>query len=126
MAKINPTGLIIPKILMMIGAIWIMVFAVAIAISKDENAAVMYGLKISWPLLLFLGLVYILIPFSVKVGIWSLVWGALIATLSIIILIGSLIDVDYKSIWTYFGAAPYAFLAVGSVLWTLTSFKTKK
>ncbi|WP_342223697.1 hypothetical protein [Spiroplasma endosymbiont of Asaphidion curtum] len=53
MAKINPTGLIIPKILMMIGAIWIMVFAVAIAISKDENAGVMYGLKISWPLLLF-------------------------------------------------------------------------
>ncbi|WP_215825826.1 hypothetical protein [Spiroplasma endosymbiont of 'Nebria riversi'] len=74
MAKINPTGLIILKILMMIGAIWIMVFAVAIAISKDENAGVMYGLKISWPLLLFLGLVYILIPFSVKVGIWSLVW----------------------------------------------------
>lgn len=56
MAKINPTGLIIPKILMMIGAIWIMVFAVAIAISKDENAGVMYGLKISWPLLLFLGI----------------------------------------------------------------------
>lgn len=72
MAKINPTGLIIPKILMMIGAIWIMVFAVAIAINKDENAGVMYGLKISWPLLLFLGLVYIyiLIPFSVKVGVW--------------------------------------------------------
>lgn len=120
----NSMGAILPKLLMGIGAVWIMIYAVAIAIKK-ENVGIMYGLQITWPLLLLLGLTYILIPFSVKVGMWSLIWAILIGAISVLLLIGSLTKVDYKSAWTYLGAAPYAFLALGSVLWALTSFKGK-
>lgn len=117
-------GAILPKLLMTIGAIWLMIYSVAIAIKKDD-IGILYGIKVNWELLLLFGLTYILIPFSVKIGIWSLIWACLIGLISILLLIGSFTKVDYKSVWTYLGGVPYIFLALGAILWALTSFKGK-
>lgn len=122
------TGLVFPKVVMITGAVVLAIYAILIAIFKTKQPSIgkMYGDPLSWPLLGFIAIMYILIPLSVKLGIWTLVWGIIINAMGIIFLIGVFIDADYKSYWTYIGAIPYVLLTLGSGLWAATSYKNRK
>ncbi|AGM26538.1 hypothetical protein SSYRP_v1c09510 [Spiroplasma syrphidicola EA-1] len=112
-----------PKILMLIGAAWIILIGILSAAGVAVSLSI-YGwgndnVSVLWPLLLVLGILYILVPFSVKPGIWSFIWGSVITGLAVIFLIGFFVSADYKSVWTYLGAIPNLLIGVGALGWVL-------
>lgn len=113
--------LTLPKILMLIGAIWIIVFSLLYAtVVINYN---FYGWNETGGTLIVMGIIYILIPFSVKPGFWSRLWAVFISFLSVIIVIGLFFgkNVDYKSAWTYINALPHIIMAAGAILWIFNS-----
>ncbi|BDT04569.1 MULTISPECIES: hypothetical protein [Spiroplasma] len=113
--------LTLPKILMLIGAVWIIVFSLLYAAGVITYS--FYGWNENGATLVIIGIIYILIPFSVKPGLWSRLWALFISFLSVIIVIGLFVgkDVDYKSTWTYINALPHIIMAFGSILWIFNS-----
>lgn len=111
--------LTISKILMAIGAIWIIVYGVLVASKVIDNR--IYGWNASWQILILIGAFYILVPFSVMPGWWSRIWAILLAALSLVIVIGFFVGegVDYKLVWTYLNPLPHILMAVGSIFWIL-------
>lgn len=107
----------ISKILMAIGAIWIIVYGILVAAKVIDNK--IYGWNASWQILVLIGIFYILIPFSTMPGWWSRIWAILLAVLSILIIIGFFVGegVDYKSAWTYLNPIPHIIMAIGAILW---------
>lgn len=113
--------LTLPKILMLIGATWIIIFSL-LYINNIINYN-FYGWKESGATLIFLGIFYILIPFSIKPGLWSKLWALMIAFISILTIIGIFLgkNVDYKAIWTYVNALPHIIMTLGAVSWIFNS-----
>lgn len=117
-------GLLFPKLLMSFGALWLMGYSIAAAISNDVNAGLMYGFKVIWPLLTFVSIIFIIIPFSVKPKTWTLVWGLVVTAFAVIFLTGSLVNVtNYRSVWVYITITPYIMITIGAILWTITAYK---
>jgi len=114
--------LTLPKILMLIGAAWIIIFNLLYATNVISNYN-FYGWKENGIGLVFTGITYILIPFSVKSGTWSKIWALLITALSIMIMIGLLVgsNVDYKAVLTYINILPHIIMAIGALLWIFIS-----
>lgn len=113
--------LTLPKILMLIGAIWIIVFSLLYATKVITYN--FYGWNEHWPTLIIISIIYILIPFSVKPGLWSKLWALFISLLSVIMVIGLFVgkNVDYQSVWPYVNALPHIIMAFGSLLWIFNS-----
>lgn len=113
--------LTLPKILMLIGAIWIIIFSLLYATGVINYN--FYGWSETGGTLIIIGIIYILIPFSVKPGLWSRLWAFLISLLSLVIVIGLFVgkNVDYKTAWTYINALPHIIMALGAVLWVFNS-----
>ncbi|WP_375317919.1 hypothetical protein [Spiroplasma endosymbiont of Virgichneumon dumeticola] len=113
--------LTLPKILMLIGSAWIIIFSL-LYISKVTTYN-FYGWKENGATLILLGIMYIIIPFSVKPGLWSKLWALVIAFISILIVIGIFVGtgVDYRSPWTYVNDLPHIIMALGAVLWIFNS-----
>lgn len=113
--------LTLPKILMLIGAVWIIIFSLLYATGVIKYS--FYGWNENGVGLIAIGIIYILIPFSIKPGWWSKLWAIFISLLSLIIIIGLFVgkDVDYKSAWTYVNALPHIMMALGSILWIFNS-----
>ncbi|MBW1242590.1 MAG: hypothetical protein EIB84_07600, partial [Spiroplasma poulsonii] len=107
------------KILMFIGATWIIIIGILFAAGVPAKTLI-YGWDTSWPVLLILGVLYILISLSVKPGFWSLLWALAITGLAVIFLIGFFVNADYQSPWTYLGylgVIPNLFIGVGALGW---------
>ncbi len=113
--------LTLPKILMLVGAAWIIIFSLLYATGVIKYN--FYGWNENGFGLIVFGIIYILIPFSVKPGWWAKLWAIFISLLSLIIVIGLFVgkDVDYKSAWTYVNALPHIIMALGSILWIFNS-----
>jgi len=113
--------LTLPKILMLIGASWIIIFSL-LYMNQVINYN-FYGWKESGTYLIFIGIIYILIPFAIKPGIWEKLWAILISVISVLIVMGLLIgpNVDYKSSWTYINALPHILMMIGSFLLIIKS-----
>lgn len=111
--------LTISKILMAIGAIWIIIYGILVAAKVIDNR--IYGWNASWQVLILIGVFWILVPFSTMPGWWSRIWAILLTALSLIIVIGFFVGegVDYKSVWTYLNPLPHIVMAVGSIFWIL-------
>ncbi|MFJ1522685.1 hypothetical protein [Spiroplasma sp. ald] len=105
-----------PKILMFIGAAWIIIIGILFAAGVPTKTSI-YGWDTSWPVLLLLGILYILVPLSVKPGFWSLLWALAITGLAVIFLVGFFVKADYQLPWTYLGAIPNLFIGVGALRW---------
>lgn len=113
--------LTLPKILMLIGSVWIIIFSLLYATKVTTYN--FYGWKENGATLILLGIMYIIIPFSVKPGLWSKLWALVIAFISILIVIGLFVgsNVDYKATWTYINALPHIIIALGAILWIFNS-----
>lgn len=109
----------ISKILMAIGALWIIVYGILVASKVIDNK--IYGWMASWQILVLIGLFYILIPFSTMPGWWSRIWAIFLTALSLVIVIGFFVGegVDYKNVWTYLNPLPHILMAIGSIFWIL-------
>lgn len=123
MTKKRKIGIMFPKTLIIIGAAWMMGFSIVIAIRTESKVGTLFGLPTTWPLLLLVGIMYLLVPFSVRTGHWATIWGCFIVAVSIFCLIGTFLYAADKGIWTYVGAVSYVFLIAGSALWAMMSFR---
>lgn len=109
----------IAKILMAIGALWIIIYGILVATKVINNK--IYGWTASWQILVLIGLFYILIPSSTMPGWWSRIWAILLAALSLIIVIGFFVGkgVNYQDVWTYLNPLPHILMAIGAIFWIL-------
>lgn len=124
MRKLVNIWAMVPRILMLIGSVWIAIYSIILAFATDANALKLFGLTITWPLLLFWAIMVMLIPFSVREGTWSLIWAFVIAAVSLIILVGLFIKaMDYTSVWLYLGVIAFAFISLGALMWVATFYK---
>lgn len=109
----------ISKILMVAGALWIIIFSI-LAASK-VNDSTLFGWKSSGFGLILIGFFYILIPFSIKPGMWSRIWAIVIAFFSILIVVGFFVGAgtNYGDVWTYLNPLPHILIALGATLWII-------
>lgn len=109
----------ISRILMLVGALWIIIYGILTASNVINNN--FYGWNTSWQGLVLIGLIYILLPFSTKPGWWSRIWGIFLAIISLIVVIGSFVgkNVDFQSAWTYLNTLPHLLIAIGSIFWII-------
>jgi len=104
------------KGLMIIGAAWIIIFS--ILYMNEIISYNFYGWRGDSLYLIILGVICILVPFSVKTGIWEKLWAVLIGGFSALIIMGIFIghNVDYKAVLTYINVLPHMIIIAGAIL----------
>lgn len=112
------------KILIIIGALLFSISGLLYAINVVNYN--FFGTQEHGGWFILIGIMYILVTFSIKVspGIWVKLWCMIFILISIIIIFGLFIgkNVNYKDAWLYISIIPHMILISGSVIWIIKSY----
>lgn len=117
MRKSIKNQLTVGKILIIIGGIWILIYGILSAANayKPEH----YGWILDWKIMITLGILYVIAPYSVKPDIWTRIWAIAVCTLSVLAIVYCFTrsGLDYNLVWTYLNPLPHFIIVIGTVFW---------
>lgn len=117
MKKSIKNQLTVGKILIVLGGIWIIIYSI-LAVAKVYSPA-HYGWILSWEVMLTLGILYLILPYSVKPDIWTRIWSIAVCALSVLAIVFCFTreGLDYNLVWTYLNPLPHFIIIIGTVFW---------
>ncbi|MDQ7983204.1 MAG: hypothetical protein REH79_03270 [Spiroplasma sp.] len=117
MKKAIKNQLTVGKILIILGGLWIIIYSILSAanVYKPDH----YGWLLSWQIMLVMGIIYFITPYSVKPDIWTRLWAIAICALSVYIIVYCFTrpELDYNLVWTYLNPLPHFVVVIGTVFW---------
>ena len=117
MRKSIKNQLTVGKILIVLGGIWLIVYSIlAVAKVYTPNK---YGWILDWQVMLTIGILYLILPYSVKPDIWTRIWSIAVCVISVLAIVYCFTrsDLDYSLVWTYLNPLPHFIIIIGTVFW---------
>lgn len=117
MRKSIKNQLTIGKVLIVLGGIWLIVYSILAAakVYSPEH----YGWILTWEVMLTIGILYLILPYSIKPDLWTRIWSIAVSVISILAIVYCFTrdGLDYNLVWTYLNPLPHFVIIIGAVFW---------